>query len=197
MFTNPALDALKSCGRVQSSSRRARLSVDARLRPGRQGVQRIYKLTQEKAMIGEYEYLESIGVPRAQALQVMSRASTAFEAEAARRGIDPASLKFGAEEMRGVVEFLVERGVEANAVGSLVIRHPAVLAYNVDNRLKPLFAYMEEQFDRNAELFVEDVERRPSLLGLDANENVRKMVDYLLSNGNSKEEVVEYLLKSL
>jgi len=56
---------------------------------------------------------------------------------------------------------------------------------------------MEEQFDRNAELFVEDVERRPSLLGLDANENVRKMVDYLLSNGNSKEEVVEYLLKSL
>lgn len=148
-------------------------------------------------MIGEYEYLESIGVPRAQALQVMAQASTAFEREAVKRGIDPGTLKYGAEDMSEVVEFLIESGVDASEVGALVIRHPAVLAYDVETRLKPLFAYMEGTFGIDAKAFVEDVTRRPSLLGLDADENARKMVEYLLDNGSSKEDAVQYLLRSL
>ena len=61
-------------------------STEARLRPGRQGVQRIYRLTSEKAQLGVYEYLESIGVPRVNALQVQSKAGEWFEYENAKRG---------------------------------------------------------------------------------------------------------------
>lgn len=160
-------------------------------------MQRIYRLAKEKAMIGEYEYLESIGVSRAQALQVMSRASTVFEQEIVRRGGDPREASFGAAEMEQVVAFLTESGVETRAVGFLVIKHPAVLAYDVDRRLRPLFAYMESTFGRDAKTFVEDVMKRPSLLGLDADENARRMVEYLLANGSTEEEAVEYLLRTL
>jgi hypothetical protein len=160
-------------------------------------VQRIYRLAKEKALIGEYEYLESIGVPRAQALQVMSQASASFEREAVRRGLDPGTLEFGANEMREVVEYLMGVGVTEKALGELVVRHPAVLAYDVESRLEPLFVYMESTFERNATQFISDIARRPSLLGLDANENARRMVEYLLSNGSSKEEALEYLLRTL
>lgn len=197
MFAQRSADAFGAHKTVSPTISRRSIVTESRLRPGRQGVQRIYRLTQEKAMIGEYEYLESIGVPRAQALQVMSRASTAFEAEMAKKGLDPKAMKFGAEEMCEVVDFLKLRGVDEKGVGALVIRHPAVLSYSVKERLEPLFEYMEAQFDRNAAMFVEDIERRPSLLGLDADENVRKMVDYLLASGKTKEEVMEYLLRSL
>ena len=63
--------------------------------------------------------------------------------------------------------------------------------------MRPLFAYMESTFERDARMFVEDVMKRPSLLGLRADENARRMVEYLLENGSSKEEAVEYLLRTL
>ena len=72
-----------------------------------------------------------------------------------------------------------------------------MLAYDVEKRLRPLFEYMEATFERTAEMFVDDVTKRPSLLGLDANENAKKMVDFLLSTGSTKEEAVEYLLRTL
>ena len=115
----------------------------ARLRPGRQGVQRIYRMTTEKAQIGVYEYLESIGVPRVNALQVQSKASEWFEFENAKAGGD-ADAPFGVREMRAVVEFLEERGVKKDDIGALVTRHPPVLAYSVERRLAPLFAYLGE-----------------------------------------------------
>ena len=49
-------------------------------------MQRIYRLTSEKAQMGVYEYLESIGVPRVNALQVQSKAGEWFEYENAKRG---------------------------------------------------------------------------------------------------------------
>ena len=189
--------ALKRPTLAKRARRRLRSVTESRLRPGRQGVQRIYRLAKEKAMIGEYEYLESIGVSRAQALQVMSRASAVFEQEVVRRGEDPREASFGAAEMERVVRFLTEKGVEPKRVGFLVIKHPAVLAYDVEGRLRPLFAYMESTFERDARMFVEDVMKRPSLLGLRADENARRMVEYLLENGSTKEEAVEYLLRTL
>ena len=178
-------------------AKKVETAIIARLRPGRQGVQRIYRMATEKSQINVYEYLESIGVPRAQALQVMSQASASFEREAVRRGLDPGTLEFGANEMRAVVEYLMGVGVTERALGELVVRHPAVLAYDVESRLEPLFAYMESTFERNATEFISDIARRPSLLGLDANENAQRMVGYLLSNGSSKEEALEYLLRTL
>ena len=193
----PITRELKLAHGSRRERRRVSRATESRLRPGRQGVQRIYRLTQEKEMIGEYEYLESIGVPRAQALQVMSRASTAFEREAVRRGQDPKAMKFGAEEMREEVEFLKASGGQEDAVGFFVLGKTAGWGSDVATGFRPLFEYMEATFERPAEMFVDDVTKRPSLLGLDAHENAKTMVDFLLSTGSTKEEAVEYLLRTL
>lgn len=169
--------------------------TEARLRPGRQGVQRIYRMTKEKAQVGVYEYLESIGVPRVNALQVQSKAGEWFEYENAKAGGD-ADAPFGVQEMSAVVDFLEEQGVKKDDIGALVTRHPPVLAYSVERRLAPLFAYLGE-LGMDTDQVVENLTRRPNLLGLDPDQNMRRMVDYLMSNGSSQEEALEYLLKTL
>ena len=181
--------------RVSSVGGRRAPSTEARLRPGRQGVQRIYRLTSEKAQMGVYEYLESIGVPRVNALQVQSKAGEWFEYENAKAGGD-ADAPFGVQEMSAVVDFLEERGVKKDDIGALVTRHPPVLAYSVERRLAPLFAYLGE-LGMDTDQVVENLTRRPNLLGLDPDQNMRRMVDYLMSNGSSQEEALEYLLKTL
>lgn len=58
----------------------------------------------------------------------------------------------------------------------VITAHPPVLSYDVAGRLQPFWEYM-------ASIGVPDVAaavaRRPSLLGLDVDANLRKIVDYL------------------
>ena len=152
-------------------------------------------MTTEKAQIGVYEYLESIGVPRVNALQVQSKAGEWFEYENAKRG-GAANASFGVREMAQVVDFLEARGVSKDDVGALVAKHPPVLAYDVDRRLAPLFDYLAE-LGLDSDAAVASLSRRPNLLGLDPDLNMRRMVDYLMANGSSQEEALEYLLKTL
>mmetsp|Transcript_23839 Transcript_23839/g.59116 ORF Transcript_23839/g.59116 Transcript_23839/m.59116 type:complete len:225 (-) Transcript_23839:53-727(-) len=174
---------------------RAAPQTEARLRPGRQGVQRIYRMTSEKSQVSVYEYLESLGVPRVNALQVQSQASEWFEYENAKAGGAP-DAPFGVNEMAEVVEFLEDQGVAFAGIGRLVCAHPPVLAYSVDRRLAPLFAYLAE-LGLETEAVVANLTRRPNLLGLDPDQNMRKMVDYLMSAGNTQEEALTFLLKTL
>ena len=174
---------------------RRALRTEARIRPDRQGVQRIYRLTSEKAQVGVYEYLEAIGVPRVSALQVQSKAGEWFEYENAKRG-GHADAPFGVDEMRVVVTFLETRGVQRKDIGDLVAKHPPVLSYDVETRLRPLFLYLEE-LGLDTEQIVANLIRRPNLLGLDPDRNMRRMVEYLVENGNTREQALEYLLKTL
>ena len=152
-------------------------------------------MTTEKAQIGVYEYLESIGVPRVNALQVQSKAGEWFEYENAKRG-GAADASFGVREMAKVVDFLEARGVSKDDVGALVAKHPPVLAYDVETRLEPLFEYLGE-LGLDTDGVVANLTRRPNLLGLDPDQNMRRMVDYLVANGNTQEQALEYLLKTL
>ena len=56
---------------------------------------------------------------------------------------------------------------------------------------------MEKELGITGTEFAKEVQRRPSLLGLRADENLAKMVGYLESTGSTREEVVEYLIKTL
>ena len=88
-----------------------------------------------------YEYLESIGVP-VNALQVQSRASEWFEFENAKAGGDK-DAPFGVEQMAAVVDFEGEgRGRVGRRLAG-VCASP-VLAYSVERRIAPLFAYLDE-----------------------------------------------------
>ena len=58
MFATGVVARVFSAGPARaSSSARAVVSPVCRMRPGRQGVQRIYRMTAEKSQIGVYEYL--------------------------------------------------------------------------------------------------------------------------------------------
>lgn len=69
-----------------------------------------------------------------------------------------------------------------------------MLCYSVQERLAPFFAYMSE-------VGVTDVAaaviRRPSLLGLEVDANLRKIVGYLQSVDTPPETIVKYITTSI
>lgn len=185
-------------GNSNNNSKKKRIKIESRIRPGRQAEQRKFRMEREKESIGIYEYLETIGVAKSAALRVMSQATMQFEAERAKMGLKmDGSVKFDETEVRKVVEFLQSRDIRGDALGELIMSFPSVLAYDVETRLEPLFVYVEKELGITGTEFAKEVQRRPSLLGLRADENLAKMVGYLESTGSTREQVVEYLMKTL
>ena len=123
-------------------AKKVETAITARLRPGRQGVQRIYRMATEKSQINVYEYLESIGVPRVNALQVQSRASEWFEFENAKAGGDK-DAPFGVEQMAAVVDFFEGEG--RGRVGRRLVGVCASPGAGVQRREEDcaLFAYLD------------------------------------------------------
>ena len=188
----------KSNNNNNNNNLKKRIKIESRIRPGRQAEQRKFRMEQEKESIGIYEYLETIGVAKSAALRVMSQATMQFEAERAKMGLKmDGSVKFDETEVRKVVEFLQSRDICGDALGELIMNFPSVLAYDVETRLEPLFVYVEKELGITGTEFAKEVQRRPSLLGLRADENLAKMVGYLESTGSTREQVVEYLMKTL
>lgn len=76
----------------------------------------------------------------------------------------------------------------------VITKHPPVLSYSVEGRLKPFWSFL-------AEIGVPDPMRtvlaRPTLLGLDADKNLRAIVGYLQANGNSTEDICHMLETSI
>ena len=97
--------------------------------------------------------------------------------------------------MAKVVDFLEARGVSKDDVGALVAKHPPVLAYDVETRLEPLFEYLGE-LGLDTDGVVANLTRRRSARPR-PRQNMRRMVDYLVANGNTQEQALEYLLKTL
>ena len=54
-----------------------------------------------------------------------------------------------------------------------------------------------EELGMDAQRAVTALRRRPNLLGLDPDNNMRRMVDYLQSTGKTQEEALDLLLTSL
>jgi hypothetical protein len=76
----------------------------------------------------------------------------------------------------------------------IISGHPPVLSYSVEERLRPFWEYM-------ASIGVKDVGAavviRPSLLGLDVDNSLRKIVDYLKYVETPTEKIIEYLTRSI
>jgi hypothetical protein len=87
-------------------------------------------------------------------------------------------------------------GIPPASIPVVITAHPPVLAYSVEERLMPLSNYLSE-LGVSGEALAAALARRPSLLGLDVDANLRRMVDWMLSTGVSKEQVVENVLRTL
>lgn len=76
----------------------------------------------------------------------------------------------------------------------VISTHPPVLSYSVDGRLVPFWDYLTQ-------IGVTDVAaavvKRPSLLGLSVDANLRKIVDYLESIETPPEKIVQYICTSI
>ena len=48
-------------------------------------------------------------------------------------------------DLQPVVDFLLGLGLDRNTVAGIILRHPAVLCYSVEDRLKPLVEYLVEE----------------------------------------------------
>jgi hypothetical protein len=96
--------------------------------------------------------------------------------------------------MLPVVEFLRSQGLENTQVVQVIAAHPPVLCYSVSERLAPFWEYLTS-------IGVEDVAaavvQRPSLLGLDVDQNLRKIVDYLLYVETPSDKIVAIITKSI
>ncbi|KAF6253172.1 hypothetical protein COO60DRAFT_463350 [Scenedesmus sp. NREL 46B-D3] len=98
------------------------------------------------------------------------------------------------EDMQPVVGFFVEQGLSTQQIVQVITAHPPVLSYSVPARLQPFWEYM-------ASIGVPDVAaavaRRPSLLGLDVDANLRKIVDYLQYVETPPEKIVQYITTTI
>lgn len=72
--------------------------------------------------------------------------------------------------------------------------HPPVLSYSIDNRLQPFMAYLREIGIPEP---AKAVLQRPTLLGLDADKNLRAIVGYLQENGHAPEDICHLLQTSI
>ena len=98
------------------------------------------------------------------------------------------------EHIAPVVAFLASVGATRQQMRRIVLAYPPVLTYDPETHLRPLVRYLED-------LGVPDVlatlVSRPSLLGLKADANLSKIVDWLEANDYSSEDIIDYLSKSL
>ncbi|KAG2423385.1 hypothetical protein HXX76_015351 [Chlamydomonas incerta] len=97
-------------------------------------------------------------------------------------------------DMKPVIDFLLERGVSVGDVVKIVSGHPPVLSYSVPDRLGPFWDYMTSIGVANVGAAVVG---RPSLLGLDVDANLRKIVEYLQYTETPPETIVQYICKSI
>jgi hypothetical protein len=77
----------------------------------------------------------------------------------------------------------------------MITDHPPLLSYSVEERLRPFWDYLQREAGIPDVAAV--VARRPSLLGLDVDNNLRRMVGYLQSVDTPPETIAKYLESSL
>ena len=76
----------------------------------------------------------------------------------------------------------------------MILAHPPVLCYGTD-RLEALFSYLEEVGVESPVARI--LLKRPTLVGLKADENLKKIVGYFQSREYSTEDIVHMLETSI
>ena len=87
-----------------------------------------------------------------------------------------------------------EVGCSLEQIRRVVLAYPPAISYSVDDHLRPLVSYLRE-------VGVADVAQvltsRPSLLGLRADTSLTKIVDWLQHDGYTKDQIVDYLCRTV
>lgn len=76
----------------------------------------------------------------------------------------------------------------------VLAEHPPVLSYSPAERLQPFLEFLTSSGFRDPAAIIL---RRPTTLGLDVDNNLRRIVDYLLVNGYTMEQIEEFLATTI
>lgn len=98
------------------------------------------------------------------------------------------------EDIRPVLRFLLENGFTQSEISKLIIEYPILLCYNPEGRLKPLFEYLRSIGIENPDRLVM---KRPSVLGIDTDKGLRRIVEYLQENEHTPDQIENLLATSL
>ena len=79
-------------------------------------------------------------------------------------------------------------------VMQVVSGHPPVLCYSPEGRLHDFFLVLAEAGIQEP---VNAILQRPTLLGLEPDQSLRRIIDYLKENGHSPEHIAELLATSI
>lgn len=142
------------------------------------------------------DYLKTIGfVNVAEISRVLDIAMNPASMNA-RRNVN-ARLLDVEKDMRPVVDWLADQGgVKVAGIYKIVSGHPPVLSYPVA-RIEAWWSYMSEGVGIPAEEVGGIVAERPNLLGLDVDQNLRKIVEYLKYVETDPATIIKYLKTSI
>lgn len=113
-----------------------------------------------------------------------------------RQPANPYARNVTVDEAQGVVDCLGEFGFDASEVQQVVLAFPQVLCYPVDERIRDMLEYLEEEVGIPRKDVKTMLLSRPTVLGL-PKKQMEQMLGFLLENGTSHEEVLALLQKSL
>jgi mTERF len=93
-------------------------------------------------------------------------------------------------DIKPVVAFFERMGLSNAEIVDIISVHPPVLSYDPASRLQALVDYLSSIGITDTK---QVILRRPSLLGLSVSDNLRRIVEYLLENDYTMEQVEEFL----
>eukprot|EP00884_Botryococcus_braunii_P001199 jgi/Botrbrau1/1107/Bobra.0162s0008.1 len=144
------------------------------------------------------EYLQTLGFSNkaeiGRILDVAMNPRSLFSGSRDKRRNANARLLDVEEDMQPVVAFLESRGLSKEQILRVITVHPPVLCYDAETRLAPVFDYLSSLGIRDTARLIA---QRPSLLGLDSDNNLRRVVGYLQETGQTPEQIQEMLEKSI
>mmetsp|Transcript_12469 Transcript_12469/g.23452 ORF Transcript_12469/g.23452 Transcript_12469/m.23452 type:complete len:209 (-) Transcript_12469:69-695(-) len=96
--------------------------------------------------------------------------------------------------IKPVANWLRSLGADRKQIRRIIVSYPPIIGYSVEGHLEPLVQYLQEVGVTDV---ISVITSRPSLLGLKAEESLRKIVEWLQFEGYSKEEIVDYLSRTV
>lgn len=122
-------------------------------------------------LIPTMTYLEKLGIDKGQWAKVIHRF--------------PALLSCSRSKVEAIIDFLYETGIPSDSVGKILTRCPHVIAYSVEDNLKPTANYFRSLGVDVSVLFY----RSPKIFGLSIEMKLKPITEFFLEKGYSIEEV--------
>lgn len=97
-------------------------------------------------------------------------------------------------DIRPVLEFFASQGLSQKQIVKIVAGHPPVLCYSPDHRLQP---FMQALTTAGIPDPLKTITQRPTILGLEPDQGLQRIIEYLHETGHTPEHIAELLATTI